>query len=150
MVRSSGFEPPRYCYRQPLKLVRLPVPPRPHEDGKNQTPIPGRAPYFAGAAGWAGTAGCAGIAGTAGCAGTFGADDAGAGFENCSSTERPPEGVAVLTCTVKAMVVNINMIAHHVVAMDKNVAAARGQRPSGCPIRQKLRPDRQLRRPAAK
>src|ERR1700676_4204519 len=28
--RSSGFEPPRYCYRQPLKLVRLPVPPRPH------------------------------------------------------------------------------------------------------------------------
>ena len=30
MVRSSGFEPPRYCYRQPLKLVRLPVPPRPH------------------------------------------------------------------------------------------------------------------------
>ena len=29
MVRSSGFEPPRYCYRQPLKLVRLPVPPLP-------------------------------------------------------------------------------------------------------------------------
>ena len=29
-MRSSGFEPPRYCYRQPLKLVRLPVPPRPH------------------------------------------------------------------------------------------------------------------------
>ena len=29
LVRSSGFEPPRYCYRQPLKLVRLPVPPRP-------------------------------------------------------------------------------------------------------------------------
>src|SRR5262249_42170928 len=23
-------EPPRYCYRQPLKLVRLPVPPLPH------------------------------------------------------------------------------------------------------------------------
>src|SRR5690349_3871330 len=34
MVRSSGFEPPRYCYRQPLKLVRLPVPPRPHR-GEN-------------------------------------------------------------------------------------------------------------------
>src|SRR4029077_18634250 len=32
MVRSSGFEPPRYCYRQPLKLVRLPVPPRPRFD----------------------------------------------------------------------------------------------------------------------
>src|SRR5487761_713008 len=30
LVRSSGFEPPRYCYRQPLKLMRLPVPPRPH------------------------------------------------------------------------------------------------------------------------
>jgi hypothetical protein len=28
-VRLSGFEPPRYCYRQPLKLVRLPVPPQP-------------------------------------------------------------------------------------------------------------------------
>ncbi len=35
LVRSSGFEPPRYCYRQPLKLVRLPVPPRPHKDGNN-------------------------------------------------------------------------------------------------------------------
>src|ERR1700733_6927130 len=34
LVRSSGFEPPRYCYRQPLKLVRLPVPPRRHEEGK--------------------------------------------------------------------------------------------------------------------
>src|SRR6266851_1443315 len=29
-VRQRGFEPPRYCYRQPLKLVRLPVPPLPH------------------------------------------------------------------------------------------------------------------------
>src|ERR1700724_1622211 len=29
LVRWSGFEPPRYCYRQPLKLVRLPIPPRP-------------------------------------------------------------------------------------------------------------------------
>jgi hypothetical protein len=32
LVRSSGFEPPRYCYRQPLKLVRLPIPPRPHSE----------------------------------------------------------------------------------------------------------------------
>jgi hypothetical protein len=32
MVRQRGFEPPRYCYRQPLKLVRLPVPPLPHSD----------------------------------------------------------------------------------------------------------------------
>ena len=35
LVRSSGFEPPRYCYRQPLKLVRLPVPPRPHRGEKD-------------------------------------------------------------------------------------------------------------------
>ena len=27
MVRKGGLEPPRYCYRQPLKLVRLPIPP---------------------------------------------------------------------------------------------------------------------------
>ena len=30
MVRKGGFEPPRSCERQPLKLVRLPVPPLPH------------------------------------------------------------------------------------------------------------------------
>jgi hypothetical protein len=35
MVRPSGFEPPRYCYRQPLKLVRLPVPPRPRKNKYN-------------------------------------------------------------------------------------------------------------------
>jgi hypothetical protein len=29
VVRKRGFEPRRYCYRQPLKLVRLPVPPLP-------------------------------------------------------------------------------------------------------------------------
>jgi hypothetical protein len=29
LVRKRGFEPLRYCYRQPLKLVRLPVPPLP-------------------------------------------------------------------------------------------------------------------------
>ena len=29
MVRKGGFEPPRSCDRQPLKLVRLPVPPLP-------------------------------------------------------------------------------------------------------------------------
>src|SRR5688572_26007618 len=27
LVRKGGFEPPRSCERQPLKLVRLPVPP---------------------------------------------------------------------------------------------------------------------------
>ena len=31
MVREGGFEPPRSCERQPLKLVRLPVPPLPHK-----------------------------------------------------------------------------------------------------------------------
>jgi hypothetical protein len=31
-MRQRGFEPPRYCYRQPLKLVRLPVPPLPLDD----------------------------------------------------------------------------------------------------------------------
>src|SRR5689334_7022758 len=29
LVRKRGLEPPRYCYRQPLKLVRLPIPPLP-------------------------------------------------------------------------------------------------------------------------
>ena len=29
MVRKRGLEPLRYCYRQPLKLVRLPFPPLP-------------------------------------------------------------------------------------------------------------------------
>src|SRR5436190_4252230 len=29
MVRKGGLEPPRYYYRQPLKLVRLPIPPLP-------------------------------------------------------------------------------------------------------------------------
>src|SRR5918999_6314756 len=29
VVRKRGFEPRWYCYRQPLKLVRLPVPPLP-------------------------------------------------------------------------------------------------------------------------
>src|SRR5947207_1246649 len=29
LVRKRGFEPLRYCYRQPLKLVRLPVSPLP-------------------------------------------------------------------------------------------------------------------------
>src|SRR5437867_438064 len=33
MVRKGGFEPPRSCERQPLKLVRLPVPPLPQVEG---------------------------------------------------------------------------------------------------------------------
>src|SRR4029453_17522848 len=31
LVRKGGLEPPRYCYRQPLKLVRLPIPPLPRD-----------------------------------------------------------------------------------------------------------------------
>ena len=34
MVRQRGLEPPRYCYRQPLKLVRLPIPPLPHKNAE--------------------------------------------------------------------------------------------------------------------
>ena len=33
MVRKGGLEPPRSCDRQPLKLVRLPIPPLPHLEG---------------------------------------------------------------------------------------------------------------------
>ena len=32
VVRKKGFEPSRSCERQPLKLVRLPVPPLPHSE----------------------------------------------------------------------------------------------------------------------
>jgi hypothetical protein len=31
MVRWNGLEPSRSCPRQPLKLVRLPIPPPPHK-----------------------------------------------------------------------------------------------------------------------
>ena len=31
MVRKGGLEPPRSCERQPLKLVRLPIPPLPQK-----------------------------------------------------------------------------------------------------------------------
>jgi hypothetical protein len=58
LVRSSGFEPPRYCYRQPLKLVRLPIPPRPHSD-EDETNC-SRNPYFLGAGFCAGCWLCAG------------------------------------------------------------------------------------------
>src|SRR5215510_3162127 len=32
LVRKKGLEPSRYCYRQPLKLVRLPIPPLPRRE----------------------------------------------------------------------------------------------------------------------
>src|SRR5438093_9625461 len=34
LVRKRGFEPLRSCERQPLKLVRLPVPPLPRSEGR--------------------------------------------------------------------------------------------------------------------
>ena len=36
LVRSVRLELTRYCYRQPLKLVRLPIPPRP-QGGRTRT-----------------------------------------------------------------------------------------------------------------
>ena len=40
LVRKGGFEPPRPCGRQPLKLVRLPVPPLPLRRGtRDSDPI---------------------------------------------------------------------------------------------------------------
>src|SRR5215469_1322629 len=110
MVRSSGFEPPRYCYRQPLKLVRLPVPPRPHRSENfilNAPPQSGKAPmecaecgsprsrFYGGslgakarlqwpprAYGFAGVdgAGCCGVDDCGGAAGCAGVGLAGAGF----------------------------------------------------------------------
>src|SRR6185436_3579183 len=38
MVRKKGLEPSRYCYRQPLKLVRLPIPPLPQVDAGAEAP----------------------------------------------------------------------------------------------------------------
>src|SRR6202021_1448593 len=69
-------------------------------------------------AGWAGGC-CPGATGA-------GAADFGAGFENCSRMERPAPPLVVRTCTAKAMEVNMNITAHHVVALDRNVAAPRG------------------------
>jgi hypothetical protein len=71
LVRSSGFEPPRYCYRQPLKLVRLPVPPRPRRANpkrrgfrlSNQVPMLLYLAYF-----WEGAL-CAGALGAGAVAG---------------------------------------------------------------------------------
>ncbi len=36
MVRKRGLEPLRYCYRQPLKLVRLPIPPLPQAGNREE------------------------------------------------------------------------------------------------------------------
>src|SRR5205823_8588825 len=39
MVRKGGLEPPRSCDRQPLKLVRLPIPPLPHIEASSQPSV---------------------------------------------------------------------------------------------------------------
>ena len=51
VVRKGGFEPPRSCERQPLKLVRLPVPPLPRRGTENARILPAPAlQYNAGSA----------------------------------------------------------------------------------------------------
>jgi hypothetical protein len=86
--------------------------------------------YFEGVAGaGAGAAGAGADAGTegTGTAGVAGAAGCLDGFENCCSTELPVDDATVLsTCIVSAMDVSMNMMAHHVVAFERNVAAPRG------------------------
>ena len=81
----------------------------------------------------AGVAGATGVvAGAAGTgktgAGAFGAVGAVCldGFENCCNTEFPLDAPCVLMCIVRAIEVIMNMMAHQVVAFDRNVAAPRG------------------------
>ena len=144
-MRSSGFEPPRYCYRQPLKLVRLPVPPRPHRGkdfivaapektgkARESSKRSNRSKLNYGLVGAAG-AGCDGAGaedcGTTG-VGVTGAGAGtvfGAGFDTFSKTELPPtvpRPRSTLTTIVSAQ--TMNMIAHHVVAWERIVAAPRG------------------------
>ena len=59
---------------------------------------------------------CTGSAGTAGLP----------VFENCCNTELPEDAAVEFWRMVMAIDVSMNMIAHHVVAFDRNVAAPRG------------------------
>src|SRR5207253_7423230 len=43
---EGGLEPPRYCYRQPLKLVRLPIPPLPRAGDRNVADLDDRRQMF--------------------------------------------------------------------------------------------------------
>jgi hypothetical protein len=65
-----------------------------------------------------------------GIAGAAGAGVAGAAglavFENCCKTELPEAAAVEFWRMVMAIDVSINMIAHHVVALERNVAAPRG------------------------
>ena len=80
-----------------------------------------------GAGGW--VAGCwpAGNESCVGCevAGVEAGAGFGAGLENFSSTE-PPCSTALSVRSTRAMEQSMNMIAHHVVALDSTLAAPRG------------------------
>ncbi len=74
-MRKGGFEPPRSCERQPLKLVRLPVPPLPR-GGLLRSVILPRAATMAGGLGRSEAAPRYFVCG---CCGAFGAGACGAG-----------------------------------------------------------------------
>ena len=122
---GRGDSNPHALRRHPLKMVRLPVPPLPHGVKKNgiaryDVRLWRRRPYFDGG-------GAAGAGATGAEAGALGAAGAVLDvFENCCSTEEPVEAAVEFWCMVSAMDVSMNMMAHHVVALDKNVAAPRG------------------------
>ena len=86
LVRKGGFEPPRSCERQPLKLVRLPVPPLPRGTSGSS--------HFSGAAGGgvagAGVAGAPGAGVAAGLGVGVGATGAGGGAARPPITELDP------------------------------------------------------------
>lgn len=85
--------------------------------------------YFDGAGAAGAGAGAAGAEAGAD-AGAIGAGAFGAGcfdvFENCCNTELPAAAAAEFWCMVKAIDVSMNMMAHHVVALERKVAAPRG------------------------
>ena len=117
LVRKGGFEPPRSCERQPLKLVRLPVPPLPR-GGELRTR------YF-GCAG-AGVAGvcCAGAL----CAGVVGAGAAGAGCVAAglgSGTELSTEPGPRWRTTDSASANTTNIVAQTQVTLVSKVAPVR-------------------------
>ena len=118
MVRKGGLEPPRYCYRQPLKLVRLPVPPLP------------RGCYRAGAAGvFCAGGGDAGVDVPPGAAGV---GAAGFGVAGAEAGERGA-GVPVTTdpeplrwpMMLNASAPTMNNTAAPVVIFDSTVAPVR-------------------------
>src|SRR5205823_5912608 len=134
-MRKGGLEPPRYCYRQPLKLVRLPIPPlpragdlavgRPEGRPLQRRPLqrrPLRHYFLAGA-------GAALLVGTDGTPGATGAFVGGtvAGVDGCVSGVRPPstEFGLRLPMMPSASAPTMNRIAAIVVARDSTVAPLR-------------------------